>query len=58
MDPRAREIVVAIDQWIREVDAEDLEPDAILASFERVCQEFEIPEDMAKRAVARALDLD
>lgn len=58
MDLRAREIAIAIDQWIREVDEADLEPDAILASFERICQEFEIPEDIAKNAVARALDLD
>ena len=58
VDPRAREIAIAIDAWIREVDEADLEPDAILASFEDICQEFDIPEDIAKNAVSRALDLD
>ncbi len=55
MEDKAREIAIAVDQWIREVDEADLEPDAILASFQAFCQEFAIPEDLGKRAIARAL---
>lgn len=52
---KSREIAVAIDQWIREVDVANIEPDEILASFNDLCAEFSIPEDIGKRAVARAL---
>ncbi len=55
MEQKAREIAIAVDQWILEVDEADLEPDAILASFQALCQEFDIPEELGKRAVARAL---
>ena len=57
---KSREMAIAIDQWIREVDEADIEPDEILASFHALCVEFDIPEDIGKRAVARALgeDLD
>ena len=55
MEDRAREIAIAVDQWIQEVDKADLEPDAILAAFQAFCQEFEIPEDVGKRIIARAL---
>jgi len=55
MDEKSREIAIAIDQWIREVDEANIEPDEILASFNDLCAEFSIPEDIAKRAVARAL---
>ncbi len=55
MEDKALEIAIAVDQWIREIDEADLEPDAILASFQAFCQEFEIPEDLGKRAIARAL---
>ncbi len=55
MEDKAREIAIAVDQWILEVDEADLEPDAILVSFQALCQEFDIPEELGKRAVARAL---
>jgi hypothetical protein len=58
---KSREIAIAIDQWIAEVDNKvDIEPDEILATFNALCVEFDIPEDIGKRAVARALgeDLD
>ena len=56
MEERAHEIAVAIDAWIREIDAiEDVEIDYIVASFEALRAEFDIPEDLGKRAVARAL---
>jgi hypothetical protein len=57
---KSLEIAVAIDQWIVEVDKADLEPDAILVSFNSLCAEFHIPDNIARRAVARALgeDLD
>jgi hypothetical protein len=55
---KSREIAIAIDQWIVEVDTADLEPDAILSSFNALCTEFSIPEDIGKRAVARALGED
>lgn len=55
MESKALEIAIAVDQWIREVDEADLEPEDIWASFQSLCREFEIPENMAKRAVARAL---
>ncbi len=56
MEERAHEIAVAIDARIREIDAiEDVEIDYIVASFEALRAEFDIPEELAKRAVARAL---
>jgi hypothetical protein len=55
MEEKAREIAIAVDQWIQEVDEADLEPDAILVSFQAFCQEFDIPEELGKRAIARAL---
>ncbi len=57
---KSLEIAVAIDQWIQEVDKTDIGVDEILASFNDLCKEFSIPEDIGKRAVARALgeDLD
>jgi hypothetical protein len=57
---RSREIAIAIDQWIIEVDSANLEVEEILASYNTLCAEFNIPDDIAKRAVARALgeDLD
>jgi hypothetical protein len=55
---KSHEIAVAIDQWIVEVDKADIEPDEILASFNALCTEFSIPEDIGKRAVARALGED
>lgn len=55
MEAKAREIVIAVDQWILEVDEADLEPDAILAAFQAFCQEFDIPEDLGKRAITLAL---
>ncbi len=53
-------MAIALDQWIREVDEADIEPEEILASFHALCAEFDIPDDIGKRAVARALgeDLD
>ena len=55
---KSREIAIAIDQWIVEVDTADIEPDEILSSFNALCVEFSIPEDIGKRAVARALGED
>ncbi len=55
---KSHEIAVAIDQWIVEVDKADIELDEILASFNALCAEFSIPEDIGKRAVARALGED
>ena len=55
---KSLEIAVAIDQWIVEVDTADLELDEILFSFNTLCVEFSIPEDIGKRAVARALGED
>jgi hypothetical protein len=55
---KSHEIAIAIDQWIAEVDKKDIEPDEILASFNALCAEFSIPEDIGKRAVARALGED
>ncbi len=55
---KSLEIAVAIDQWIVEVDKADIEPDEILASFNALCTEFSIPEDIGKRAVYRALGED
>ena len=52
---KSSEIVIAVNQWIREVDEADLEFDEIQASFHALCVEFDIPEDIGKRAVARAL---
>lgn len=53
---KAQEITIAIDQWIRTVDETDnIEPDEILATFHDLCEEFSIPEEIGKRAVARAL---
>lgn len=50
------EIAIAVDQWIREVDAADLEPEEIAASFRTLCTEFDIPEDLGKKFVASALE--
>jgi len=56
---KSREIAIAIDQWIAEVDKKaDIEPEEILASFNALCAEFSIPDDIGKRAVARALGED
>jgi hypothetical protein len=56
MEERAHEIAIAVDAWIREIDAiEDVEIDYIVASFEALRAEFDIPEELAKNAVARAL---
>jgi len=55
---KTHEMDIAIDQWIREVDKADIEPDEILVSFHSLCVEFDIPEDIGKRAVARALGED
>ena len=55
---KSHEIAVAIDQWISEVDRADIEPDEILATFNALCVEFSIPDDIGKRAVARALGED
>ena len=55
---KSREIAIAIDQWIVEVDTADLELEEILASFNALCAEFSIPDDIGKRAVARALGED
>ena len=51
-----REIGIAVDQWIREVDAANLEPEEIAASFQAFCEEFNIPEDLGKKFVASALE--
>lgn len=55
---KSLEIAIAIDQWIVEVDTADLASGAILSSFNALCTEFNIPEDIGKRAVARALGED
>ncbi len=56
MEERAREIAIAIDAWIREIDEiPDVEIEYIIESFEALRVEFDIPEDVAKRAVLRAL---
>jgi len=56
---KTHEMDIAIDQWIREVDDKaDIELDEILSSFHALCAEFDIPEDIGKRAVARALGED
>ncbi len=55
---KSLEIAIAIDEWIQEVDRVDIEPDEILSSFNALCAEFSIPEDIGKRAVARALGED
>ena len=55
---KSLEITIAIDQWIVEVDKADMEPDEILASFNVLCEEFSIPDEIGKRAVARALGVD
>jgi hypothetical protein len=51
-----KQIEIAIDQWIREVDAANLEPEEIAVSFQRLCKEFDIPEDLGKKFVASALE--
>lgn len=51
-----REIEICIDQWIREVDSANLEPEEIPASFQALCKEFDIPEDLGKKFVASALE--
>jgi hypothetical protein len=51
-----KEIEIAIDQWIREVDSANLEPEEIAASFQTLCEEFNIPEDLGKKFVASALE--
>ena len=58
MSANAEEIAIAIDQWITEIysmDNEDLTPEEISSSLQDLCREFSIPEDIAKRAVERAL---
>lgn len=54
MDDKHTEI--AIDQWIREVDAANIEPAEIAISFQALCKEFDIPEDLGKKFVAAALE--
>ena len=51
-----QQIEIAIDQWIREVDAANLEPEEIALSFQALCEEFGIPEDLGKKFVAAALE--
>lgn len=51
-----KQIEIAIDQWIREVDAANLEPEEIVLSFQALCEEFDIPEDLGKKFVASALE--
>ena len=51
-----KEIEIAVDQWIREVDAANLEPEEIAVSFQAFCKEFNIPEDLGKKFVASALE--
>jgi len=56
MKKKALEIVVAIDEWIREIDSiPEVSIEYIQQSFESLRDEFDIPEDIAKKAVARAL---
>lgn len=50
-----KQIEIAIDQWIREVDAANIEPDEIAASFSAICAEFDIPEAVGKKFVEKAL---
>ncbi len=56
MTEKAREIAIAVEAWIEEIDALDLEPEQIQASFTDFCRSFDFPEDVARRAVARALE--
>jgi hypothetical protein len=56
MDDRTREIEIAIDQWIREVDAANIEPEEIAVSFKALCAEFDIPEELGKKFVVLALE--
>ena len=51
-----QEIEIAVDQWIREVDSANLEPEEIAVSFGSFCEEFDIPEDLGKKFVASALE--
>jgi len=51
-----KEIEIAIDQWIREVDSANLEPEELALSFQALCTEFDIPEDLGKKFVASALE--
>jgi len=47
---------IAVDQWIREVDSARLETNEIAISFRAFCLEFDIPEDIGKKAIAKALE--
>jgi hypothetical protein len=51
-----QQIAIAIDQWIREVDAANIEPEEIAVSFQALCKEFNIPEELGKKFVAAALE--
>lgn len=60
-EDKARRIAIAVDQWISEVHDADEEGkmtvEQILASFQALCTEFDIPPQIAKNAIARALDV-
>ncbi len=47
---------IAVDQWIREVDSARLETSEISIAFRAFCLEFDIPEDIGKIAIAKALE--
>ena len=49
-------IEIAIDQWIREVDAADLGAAALSISFRAMCADFDIPEKVGKRFVQKAIE--
>jgi hypothetical protein len=46
---------IAVDQWIREVDSARLGVSEIAISFQAFCQEFDIPANIGKKAIAEAL---
>lgn len=55
IDP-AKHIAIAIDQWIREVDARDLTVEQIEAAFQDFCKEMEISQEVARQVIVFALE--
>ncbi len=48
--------IVAIDQWVVEVDARGLSVEEIAASLKNLCQDFKIPEDVARHVLISLLE--
>jgi hypothetical protein len=56
METRAHEIEVAVVAWIQEIDAiEDVSIEYIQSSFAALREEFDIPEELALKAVNAVL---